>query len=522
MKKTDPPQQSIMPDFYPAISGRGALLLTKTSLLMLAFVMVFHDAFAFLVQTWTARDDYSFGFLVPVVSALMIHADRERIRAIAIRPSIFWGIAWMTGASLLFLLGRVSGGVMAQEFSVPLLVPGIVLTLFGSAMLRRLAFPLAYLFLMAPIFDFFIMKLQYAFQIMSATMSAGLLQALQIDVLRRDQYLHLPKIILEVAPACSGLHYLVSIFAIALPLAFFTQKTWTRKAGLIAAAFIIGIAANILRITLIGVWTVVSGTGPVHGPLHVFQGLFVSVIGFAGLFLTAFGLSQVPYSERVKRKSRSLGPLPPAVLAPSEFRRFQAAWIVSLLLLCAVGMMGLFPVQTVPLHAPLEELPAVIGTWKGTDVLREEVPFGLGGADEALFREYKNADGERVQFFIGYFASQDENKKIVHYRSEISMPGGDYERIGVGSDFIPVNKKIVKQQKRYYAVLSFYQVNGRALAGPYAAKIRFAYEGLFHRRTNGAIVAVWREITGPNAEQAFRECALFLAEAYPFIHSNLR
>ena len=86
------------------------------------------------------------------------------------------------------------------------------------------------------------------------------------------------------------MNFLVSIMAIAIPLSYLTIRKWQRKLALLCSAVFIGVFANVLRVALIGYWTFYTG-GDVHGPLHIFQGFFVSAFGFVVLFILAWLLS---------------------------------------------------------------------------------------------------------------------------------------------------------------------------------------------------------------------------------------
>ena len=161
-----------------------------------------------------------------------------------------------------------------------------------------LSLPLGYLILMVPILDEVIEKIHWPFQILTAMMSSEFLAILGVPLLRNAQYIQLPNMTLEVAEVCSGIRYLISILAIAVPLACFTQNGLWRKFFLIILAIIIGIVTNWMRVTVIGIWVYYYGGSEIHGPLHIFQGVFVSVVGFILLFIFAWVLSNGPFSRR--------------------------------------------------------------------------------------------------------------------------------------------------------------------------------------------------------------------------------
>jgi exosortase/archaeosortase family protein len=109
---------------------------------------------------------------------------------------------------------------------------------------------------------------------------------------------------LEVAEECSGVRYLISIIAIGIPLAYFTQRNWWRKIGLVITSVIIGILSNGVRVAFVVLCAYYYGKNNIQGPFHMFQGLFVSIVGFIFLFISAWLLSKIPYKSVVSTKKR--------------------------------------------------------------------------------------------------------------------------------------------------------------------------------------------------------------------------
>ena len=69
-----------------------------------------------------------------------------------------------------------------------------------------------------------------------------------------------------------------------MPTALLCLNGWKYRAILLMSALVIAMMANGLRIALIGVVAVYQLSVDSHGPLHVLQGLFVSAVGFVGIF----------------------------------------------------------------------------------------------------------------------------------------------------------------------------------------------------------------------------------------------
>ena len=268
----------------------------KVGLLVGAFVFAYAKVMPLLVRTWS-RDDYSHGFIVPIIALYFIWVDRKRLRNLLIQPNILGGLPLTLLGSFMLMIGNIGSVVIIQELSLIVIIPGLILMLLGTRYLMALALPLAYLILMVPILDEVIDKIHWPFQLFSAKMGSTLLKIFDIPFFMRSNYFELPNMTLEVAEECSGVRYLISIIAIGIPLAHFTQRSWWRKIALVITALIIGILSNGVRVAFVVLCAYYYGKNNIHGPFHMFQGLFVSIVGFIFLFISAWFLSKVSLSK---------------------------------------------------------------------------------------------------------------------------------------------------------------------------------------------------------------------------------
>jgi EpsI family protein len=496
----------------------------KVGILIAVSVFAYYPVILSLTRTWSGRNDYSHGFFVLPISLYFVWHGREKLKHIPIQPCILGGIIPTIIGSLMLLLGRISSVNTVQQISTIIILPGLVLMILGTRYLRSLSLPLFYLcFMIPPIIDLSISKIHWPFQLFSAALAAKLLEFIKIPVFHHAQFLELPNITLEVANACSGVRYLISIIAIGIPLAFFTQKTCRRKVLLIVLAVIVGILANPMRVTLVGIWIYYSGKAT-HGPFHLFQGLFVSGVGFIFLFIAAWLLNKIPSSKITQTsqnaivsndtpylslrgtKSRSnhigLGQAYDDTLyrhnykLTSEFmlnlKQFNRAWLTAVSFILALGgFLYFYCPLPIPLKSPLNEFPLTIGEWKGENNSDCIKPFSIQGADFEIARVYRNASGREIKLQIAYFESQQQDRELIHYTLQKLYDNN--EEIAIQKDAyssIRVNKSLLQDGSQNSLILYWYDLNGRIIADKYKAKFITAIDGLIHKRTNGAIIIV--------------------------------
>src|SRR5512143_3286346 len=126
---------------------------TRVALLSAAFVFACLPALRALIATWSVQDVYSYGYLVPVAAALWIWHDRDRLVRLPVKPALPGGLSVVLAGGLMLVLGNVGGSSTMQELAVVVIIPGLVLMLFGTRYLSALALPLFYLILMVPFLD---------------------------------------------------------------------------------------------------------------------------------------------------------------------------------------------------------------------------------------------------------------------------------------------------------------------------------------------------------------------------------
>ena len=363
-----------------------------------------------------------------------------------------------------------------------------------------------------------ITHIRWPFQLITAKYAGVLLKIIGISVFQNAQYLELPNITLEVADICSGVNYFVSIIAVAVPLAFLTQQGWKPRSFLLFFAIFVGILANIVRVTLIGIWTYYTGSSIVHGPFHIFQGLFVSTFGFVSLFLAAWVMAKKLSSKNNPDNDRVSTSIP-----TYNLKRFQKAWITAMVVLMSTaGLVYSYTPHPVPLNNELNSLPKTIGQWKGTDSSVKGYPYRAPGADHEMVRTYTNPSGQSITLYIGYFESQRQNKELINYKlSALYEEAKGLELPIAGNDSISVNKTMVRDGARNIALVYWYDLNGEVVANPYMAKLLTSLDGLANGWTNGAIVIVHSYIDDNDFSIALDRQRDFIQNLYPLLHSLL-
>jgi EpsI family protein len=456
--------------------------------IILLFAATYSQTFLSLVKMWWGSDDYTHGFLVPLISAYIIWRKGGALLEAKAEPAIAFGAIVMALAGASLVAGKLGSVVILEELSIPLMLAGLVLLLAGPLFLKALWFPIAYLLFMVKMFGEGSEKFHWPFQLLASNIGVWILQAVGIPAYKEVQYIQLPNIVLEVASACSGLRFLVSIIAIGIPLAWLTQNSWVKRVGLVAFAIFIAVLANGARVALIGVWAFYGGA-VVHGPMHVFQGIFVAWIGFIALFFGAWFLSGKNSEDQV---AKALKPsvFTRSVLARiSSSRRWTAACVTALVILAlTLAAYSFYRPSPAALAAPLSTLPEKLGDWTATDDNTSDFLFAVGGTEE-FSRIYRNGDTS-FRVYVSYYDEQAQGHEMVNYRNSWKLHRSErLSRVVTAAGSVEeVNIALLKENNDRRIALFWYQMDWKILANRIDVKLWTMWKALSDRRTNGAVV----------------------------------
>jgi EpsI family protein len=450
----------------------------------LALALVFAPAAAALVAQWWRHEEYSYGFLIPLISLYLVRTQRPRLAPLAFAPSLVGGGLALAAALFLLLLGRAAGVILVEEVALVAAVAATVLLLCGRAVVRALALPLAYLLFMIPFWDLVAAQLNEPLQGISARLATALLRAFGVPVYRDGFLLHLSSTPVLVADVCSGARFLISVLAIGVPLAYLFLRHWTRRVALILLGLAVSILSNGVRVAVVAVLFNNGVMKPADGVFHSLQGVLISWVGYAALFAGAWLLGRTepaPSADAV-----------PTAATPVAGSRDVAtsALAVALCLTLAAAVPLAYEPRPVPLAASLDRLPLVLGPWTGHDVPAEAVD-GLA-VDQGLGRRYRTATGDDVTLYVGYLAAQRQDRELVGEATARLHERAQAGAIDAGADRgLRVNRSSWlgpgKQPRLGYF---WYDLNGRVLTGRYQVKARGVLEALVHRRSNCALVVV--------------------------------
>jgi exosortase len=236
-----------------------------------------------LADQWMNDEDMGHGFFVPAVALFIVWQRLDEILGVKRQPSL-WGLALVACSGVLLVLATLGAELFTARLSFVFTLIGIVWTLGGRPLLRKLAFPLFLLFFMVPIPAVIYNRITFPLQILASRLADNALTVLNIAVIREGNVLELANKKLNVVEACSGIRSLLSLTFLSLVYGyFFEKKNWIRTV-LFFSTIPIAIVANGSRVTMTAILTQFDPE-LAEGFFHEAQGWVIFMVALVILIL---------------------------------------------------------------------------------------------------------------------------------------------------------------------------------------------------------------------------------------------
>src|SRR5215210_5396410 len=119
--------------------------LWKPAAIAAALVFVYASVLVKLGYDWWDDENYSHGLLIPFIIGYILWSERDRLRRVPARPSLWLGGAGVLCALLALWAGTAGAELFTQRISLVLMLASIVLYFWGLRLLRFVLVPLALL-----------------------------------------------------------------------------------------------------------------------------------------------------------------------------------------------------------------------------------------------------------------------------------------------------------------------------------------------------------------------------------------
>jgi exosortase len=136
---------------------------------------------------------------------------------------------------------------------------------------------------MIPVPSYAVGQVSWKLQAGASAISSVVLRVLDVPVFQDGNLLTLPNYVLEVKQACSGSRSVFALLVLALTLALSVERQWWVRVLLVAAAPVLAVIANVVRIVGTGLIARHWGSLAADESLHTMWGILVFLIAAGGL-----------------------------------------------------------------------------------------------------------------------------------------------------------------------------------------------------------------------------------------------
>ena len=462
-------------------------------------LLLFGSAIAQLYSIWNAQPEYSYGILIPVLSAFLIWRERAQLRGLPFTGS-WYGLALIVLGLALRLIGQLSTMPAVVHYALLLVLYGLVLALTGPVVFRRLLMPLFILVFMVPLPPVLSGNLSLQLQLLSSQLGVWVIRLAGISVFLEGNVIDLGTYQLQVAEACSGLRYLFPLMTLAFMIAYVFRGPMWKRALVFLSSIPVTVLMNSLRIGVIGITVDHWGTRMAEGLLHEFEGWGVFMISTVVVLLIAVGLTRIGRSPAPAPAAGQKSPTPAIAVASAgaPFQTLPRSFVAAaVLVVLGVAVEFMLPErqEIAPARTEFVEFPEHLAGWQGTRDTLEKVYLDALQLNDYLLMNYRDGEGQPINLYVAYYQSQ-RNGMSVH-SPRLCLPGGGwkiskFERYDIpaakGQSSWPVNRVIIEQGGQKQLVYYWFRERDRRLTNEYAVRWYLFWDALTRNRTDGALV----------------------------------
>ena len=466
----------------------------------LLIIPAFWSGISDLISRWDTQEEYSHGYLIPMVTAYLIWQRRDYLKCMEFKPS--WApVGFVILGLLISVIGELSALYILIHFAVILIVLAMAWSLMGWSAFKYILIPLSLLFFAIPLPGFLEASLTAELQLVASNLGVAFIRLFNIPVFAEGNIIDLGNYKLQVGEACSGLRYLYPLMCVGFIAAYMYQVELWKRVVLFLSTIPITIFMNSFRIGVIGVLVENGGIGMAEGFLHYFEGWIIFVACLAILVAEMWLMNQLG------NKAESFGSVftLPEMNAKNTTNLARHSRTLTLPFLVSVGFVAVAFVvvnivdqraEVIPDRSSFVTFPVEINEWQGEeDRLLPNIIDTLALTDYVL-NNYIGAPRVPINLFVAYYQSQ--RKGVSPHSPRVCIPGGGWSITGLkrvrldleDGGYIPVNRVVIQNGLQQQLVYYWFKQRGRDIANEYLMKWYLLSDSLTIDRTDGSLVRI--------------------------------
>jgi exosortase A len=472
-----------------------------------------------IVSIWERSETFAHGFVVVPIFGYLVWRDRANLAGLPIRP--FWpALAGLALAGLAWVVGEAGSVLALEQFAIVAMIPLLMWAILGTAIVRELAFPIAFLFFAVPFGDFLVPTLID----WTAEFTIGALRLTGVPVFREGAHFQIPSGRWSVVEACSGIRYLIASMMVGCLYAYLTYRSLRRRLLFVGFSILVPIVANWLRAYMIVMIGHLSDNRLAVGVDHIIYGWI-----FFGVVMAIMFFVGSRWREDLGEQPAPARPVP---AAPDVGWRPDARFIGTAVAALLVASMWK------PVNAMLQSVNgagggqlAAVAEAAGWSAERKPISSWHPEFLNPTFQLHQTflKDGRRVGLYVGYYRHQSQDSELVGWHNQLitsrnkrwlKAAGGERD-VTLGGAPLRVRTAELAGDGMRLQAFQWYWIGGRVTSSDHVAKLYTVLDRLTGRGDDGAVVIVYTPMTDARDTQAAAALAGFVSDLAPQIEARL-
>jgi EpsI family protein len=428
-----------------------------------------------LLRYWESVHDYQHGYLIATIVLAWMARELWRGASRGLHPSLPASV--LLAPVLLVWIVAARGGIdIAHQLLWPVALGMAIWAVAGTGTARRLIPAVGLLYAAIPVWDYGLPVLQR----LSIFFSEHILGLLGVPATVTEYRVTIPEGTFAIVEGCSGKRFLVVTLAVAYLTTFVNHLRGWRALCFLAAAALLSMVTNWIRIVIIIYAGHVSNMQHylvANEHLSLGNAMFVPLI--LGVILLGRWLG------------REHGPVPVADTATGPVAGRMALVPVGILLLTAAVVRLDVAGHGKTLLGPM---PVATDRWQGPIPPQAGWRPAYKSADDERRAMYASVDGQ-VEIYANLYTSQRKNQELIHYGNNIiapalwTQPWSDSEGSLTAGKTNWAVQRMQGPDQRVWLVAHTYLVGGHSYRTDTSAKLAYGWRSLFGAAPAGVLAA---------------------------------
>ncbi|NOT86459.1 MAG: VPLPA-CTERM-specific exosortase XrtD [Methylococcaceae bacterium] len=481
-----------------------------------------------LFWQWDNREEYSHGYLIPVVVVYFMWQQKTQLQYATFSAS-WLGFLAVLVAALLYMVGAASVLYVLMQYALVLMLIGLLWALIGNQAIKIIILPLLMLFFAIPLPEYLDVLLSSKLQLLSSSLGVWLIQWCKIPVYQDGNLIDLGVYKLQVVEACSGLRYLFPLLSIGFMCVYMFKAALWKRVLVFFSCIPITILMNSFRIGMIGILVDGWGIAMAEGFVHDFEGwiVYMTCLGILILEMMLFNAATRPrraFSEVFTAFADEPATHIKNRTPPLYTAFFTAPFLCSLAVMVMLTLFTLVQRQDteiIPQRQTFKSFPLRLGDWQGKNALLPADQLNVLKLTDYVLNDYRQQDNKIVNFYVAYYESQ--KRRAAPHSPRVCIPGGGWEITDIARIEVeghPINRLMIKKGLQRQLVYYWYQQRGTIVANEFAMKWHLFKDALLLNRTDGALVRLTTSITAEETEIAAEQRLHNLLQAIEPVLNN--